>query len=519
MARFEKWFLISGSIFLSILALFIFGAISVQAAYNQENSNGIIQFENVNNTNYWQQSIVGGTPADFISQASHLFLRGDGTYIWTQMPLAIQGFASNELLTSEGYVMSSTAVTSQGVNCSGATTTNPIAVTLVSSSSGVFDYQFATTSFDLTGSRCILLSGTSGLAFGFPTSSFISAANSLNRGGSVFFWGTASTTITTHYPIFWKFSDTSNDIPSAVPIIGFTFPTNGTTTSYFEPWLLHASNLASADLYRTVVTWYATYPNGNKTVPLSNFNFSTGQQILNQGISIYRTQWNFDFAQNVQITATAQIFNTSDASGNSLAPQYQIASASTTIQFTLVNLGLASSTPPVIVSSTGNGTYSQATTTTFVVTNINPNPVSQSLCIAPSSSFDIGGQIGYGLCQAGSFLFVPSDDYKQNAQETISGFQSVFPFSVYFSVLGGVTNAINNNNVSTTQTLPLRILGFNGQYYTMATITSSTLHDTLVTASCDSDCVSHDINNLITPVKMGIWIVTAMKIIAMVASL
>lgn len=266
--------------------------------------------------------------------------------------------------------------------------------------------------------------------------------------------------------------------------ISFFYPTNGTTTPLFNPWILSSDNTISNHLYRVDVDWYSSnYPVvvGAKQNELRNSVFLYGSQIEASGISIPRIEWNFDFATDTVIQANASIYDTSADNLDSLA--FPVLKASTSISFTLQSIPNANG-EYVINSSTGNGTYTNSTTTaqavllTVATTSFN--------CQAPASIADFGGGINWALCRTTQFLFTPQTAFSQNyIISQIENGKNVFPFSIVFGLENSlVTIASTTMNDSSSPTLSFPLPMAMGST-TFEVLSSSTLRDRIGDTATD----------------------------------
>lgn len=101
-------------------------------------------------------------------------------------------------------------------------------------------------------------------------------------------------------------------------------------------------------------------------------------------------------------------------------------------------------------------------------------------CQRPSSSFFSapGDNIAYGICAAGQFLFVPSQNSQQVIDNSIGNFQGLFPFSVYFSIKSAVDTSVSSTLASSTSDLVIPF-DFGSSTINVPLFTSTTVSSTL----------------------------------------
>jgi len=267
--------------------------------------------------------------------------------------------------------------------------------------------------------------------------------------------------------------------PPPAATIGFTFPQNGTSTGLFNPWLLNANNLNASDTYFARVQWVACPLNApntdpNCTVPIFNRSVSqTASDILMNGITVPRTEWNFDFASNQTIYAQANLYDAG------------IPVAATADTFTLLTIPNSSPSSTLgqggiytIATSTGNGTYSITTSTGFAVINTQGTSTITAFCTPPG---DASGYIGYGLCQAINFAFNPnifpqSGNYFSDKIQTLS---MAPPFTGVITTFSSLQNAVSSSPAGQDFNVTVNLGSTSG---TIPFLTSSTMSQAITSS-------------------------------------
>jgi len=130
---------------------------------------------------------------------------------------------------------------------------------------------------------------------------------------------------------------------------------------------------------------------------------------------------------------------------------------------------------------------------------------------------DIGGGLFYALCSAGQFLFTPSQTSVTNLETSIQQFQNVFPFNLYFGIVGDLVSSTDSENVATSTPLTLKIPNLSGSgTVTLFNATSSFWVKIFTTENCNSNCATAVQTNIFDFMKMLIWLATAFILITMV---
>jgi len=177
-------------------------------------------------------------------------------------------------------------------------------------------------------------------------------------------------------------------------------------------------------------------------------------------------------------------------------------------------------------SSTQTNTILTSTTITFTITEgLFRGSTSGHLDLACG---DIADTIQKYWCYILDYTIRPHLDYKTMISNSLAKFKQIFPFSIYFAISDPINEVLADGNIATTTTLGLSLKGLNGSNFTMATLTSSTLKNAFTVSpyttqfgsstGCDSACAQDKVDNLFMPIKMGGWILTGMKIVAMIAA-
>lgn len=293
------------------------------------------------------------------------------------------------------------------------------------------------------------------------------------------------------------------DFPSGVapPSISFVYPTNGTTTLPFNNFITSFSNLTSTDNYQVSINYFIPNTSNNNTVTITK----TGGQLM----AYAGTLSNQNFGITASEVANATLYDITNFEIPDNLDNYIVATTSITWSANYST-----------TSSQQTYAFVNASGTVFVSNNVqsitNINESSTMNCESPSSTLDLGGDISWGLCSAGQALFVGNPALITNLQNSISNFQNVFPFSLFFGITNPVENVINNTASSTPQALNLEIMGLNYQYYNLGSITSSTLVNVLTTNHCDTTCANDAVGNYFGVSTMLIWLTAGIKIVLMV---
>jgi hypothetical protein len=307
--------------------------------------------------------------------------------------------------------------------------------------------------------------------------------------------------------------------------LSFVFPVNGTTTPAFSNFILSGANLTSTDEYYVTVNYYI--PQVSPVLTSQSVQLS-GSQALAQGFVVSKSPFNINLGNvTAGIVANATLY---DVTGFQVPDNLNnFVVATTTSIFTEIPNGNQSNQTTTYLQTTA---FNSSGTIVVGINSVLNSSVpyiasSTSDCISVASSSNlIGATLAYGLCSAGQFLFTPQSNYTLGLTNAIESYQNVFPFSLYFSVLNGVIGSVNSSNVSTTSTLSMSVLGLNGSYINLGSLTSSTDVTAFTTGvisndvgnvpACDTDCATEKVNNLFSILIMLIWLTCGLNLVRMV---
>jgi len=238
-----------------------------------------------------------------------------------------------------------------------------------------------------------------------------------------------------------------------VPSLSFFFPTSGTTTPPFSPWLISLSNLLSSSTYQVHVNWVRTnhtntYPGGPQNARIFSdisplFSSSTGGII-----AIPKPDRNLGY-QNDKET---------DDTWNAQAYLYDVSIgpfiSRDSVDFTMLRYGsnfgggglgapvINGTSTYIIPQASPTGTLLFATTTSGFapISGGQGNNISSSTC--PNDTL--------GLCSVGVFFFQPSTDYQTAMSDEIAITETRFPFSQFFLLWNAASSSLLAAHVSTT---------------------------------------------------------------------
>lgn len=302
--------------------------------------------------------------------------------------------------------------------------------------------------------------------------------------------------------------------------ISFVFPTNGTSTGIFNPWLLSASNLNASDTYITKVMWQAcpvgqVQNSANCTQTIFNHSEpQTGADIALHGITVQRVEWPFDFGSNQTVYASAELQDNGFVAVDS-------------INFTLLSIPNSSPSSTlstggiyIIASSTGNGTYVTTSTSGFTAINALGTSTVSAFCPPPG---DPTGYIGYGLCQAVNFAFNPNI-FPQSVSyfgNQISAIEAVPPFSGFFAFFNDASSSLNTGYQNSSSTsVSIGILGFNSNgsmpQVNLVTLNSTTFNNGMG-GSTHASSTAEATGFLETYIGAFLWIAAGIRILHLFA--
>lgn len=313
------------------------------------------------------------------------------------------------------------------------------------------------------------------------------------------------------YPFAIEMYVNSTALPG--PTVSFQFPVNGTTTSDFSTWYVNVSNMSTTVRYLTNVQYslvssslqYADSFGGVLTgTTYANLHWLKGQSLASPYSAT--STWN----------ATAYV-TLADCTTNCVV-------ASTSIQFTVNN------NAPILQNNTTSLIYNLASSS--VPTNNATDTNSCSNWTTPGSGiFDIGNGLLYAGCRLIVFTLVPGSNFTNALSASIQGFQGIFPFNLYFAVVGGVRDDLFLDASSTpTTTLTLSTQGLYGEQLNLINVSSTFLASALSTPTttgafggtihgCDINCSTEKISNAYLPIKIAVWIIAGLKIVGMITAL
>lgn len=275
--------------------------------------------------------------------------------------------------------------------------------------------------------------------------------------------------------------------------IFFAYPTDGTSTVNFDNFQLGATDLPSAsDIYTTRITENICSAASTSTgcVPpiYSNSGLNSYSSIQSTGIQVPFVT-SFDSQNNDNVNALAQLMDLT--TGQTIATD--------DIDFTLTsipNSGVSTSTAAqggitIITKSTGNGTFTTATTTgnqavvTALLNGVTAYPTNS--CPAPTNAvfgFFTGADAYYAGCAMTVLLFVPNQTTNNLMQSDLTSVEAVPPFSWFFTTNNAIMTAANASSSITPD---------NGVAYTIMTgINGATSSLTILPADLTSNSFLSD---------------------------
>lgn len=331
-------------------------------------------------------------------------------------------------------------------------------------------------------------------------------------------------------------SDSNYVPPPPVTGVNFVFPTDGTSTGQFNPYVISVSGDAESvvsgarsDNYITQIKAIAcpqgtTITNPNCLAPVyQHSQLQTGSNILAQGITVPNNGFNFDFATNQTIYATAVLQDITTPS-NALGLSDSISYTYLTIPNSSPSSTLNSGGIYLINTPTGNGTFTQATTTgntqivTPYLTPSSTQPTISNWCPPDGSLLNPVADLGYGICQAIQFAFNPNvlPITQTYFQSSLTQLQSVPPFVAFYQLASSTENGLNGFSSSTNNGLTVSILGYDHGNFTstqLFTINSTTFFGGF---SSSTNNVTNNVaanSNLETYIGAWLWIGAGIKIL------
>lgn len=311
------------------------------------------------------------------------------------------------------------------------------------------------------------------------------------------------------------------------PIINTVFPANNQYVQPFDKIVIGGNNLTSTDNYHVFTSYYI--PQVSPTYNIYT-NDVTGDQIQNTGIT---ANFGIPDPNYLQAGTSTAIYITQELYDWTLGG-YLV--ASNTQIFYLYYPTASSTYWTVTANGTSSANYSTSSQLNpyYSVPNNDVSATTTAACSqwnTPSSGiFDIGNGMLYAGCQLINIVFVPSKTFSTALQNAINGFQGIFPFNLYFSIVGGVQSDLYTNATSTpTTTLTLSTMGLHGEQLNLINVSSTFLASALTTATqtspfggtiseCDTTCATEKVNNAYLPIKIGVWIIAGIKIVAMITT-
>jgi len=325
--------------------------------------------------------------------------------------------------------------------------------------------------------------------------------NAQNR----FINGACYSTSTTNSPYTSDTCDTLNDLYFYISLgyapITFVVPNPNSETPDFAYWTIAVQNAATTTETRSLIINYATTTTLIET-PTTNTlqDIITGYPLNSYSADfVYIMPKTNSIANNATTTwfAQALLYNLNTLIGSSDITTFYIQPSST----------------GYIGGSIGGDLYPTKITTSTV-----EYPKQTQRC----EFTDILCHISNLWATFYNLMILPIPQARIDLRNAIYQFQSIPPFSYYFTTLGVVRDASNNYNVATTTTLALTIQGLKGENLSLVTINSSTLKTAItVTTSttifgtqqaCNGACATARINNLYFPLKMITWIGTLITV-------
>lgn len=248
------------------------------------------------------------------------------------------------------------------------------------------------------------------------------------------------------------------------PAVNFVFPTNGTSTPQFTPWVFGVTGLTSTNTYQILVQW-------KQTDHLSLADSGSVSSIYN---AFFPNQGVAQIFQDPSGQFTGAATGTVDDQRpqrnlNYISDGNTIDSWTATAYLMNLTLGGIAATSTIDFnmyryagSYSGVGTTAQGTTT---VNNPSVNASGTLIITQSTSSFGTilslnasttcGGDV-LGLCYIVNGLFTPSQNYQQALLNGMNQVQNDFPFSFVYGTIGTIKNSAENlDNTTSTLSLPL----------------------------------------------------------------
>lgn len=271
--------------------------------------------------------------------------------------------------------------------------------------------------------------------------------------------------------------------------INFVNPYDGGTFNDFDTWnlSLDLSSTTPSNNQRYLIIDYGTDTNN-----LNNHDYIALSTLLN----------------NLQINAIQLQKNTNlvTSSSSVLFPYYARARVTE----------LSTSTSANVISSG------------IISFNILPNGLAPGVKgnSLQCGTLDYGCTFWQYFMNAMQFIMLPTPSSVNALLNSFLNFRNVFPFSIYFNIVGNFETVITNSNATTTNTLSINIPNLNGTTKTITVLTSSTLKNVLTqnsvtnqfgtTPTCNSTCATTAVNNIFTVLRYIIWIPTAITAIMII---
>lgn len=299
--------------------------------------------------------------------------------------------------------------------------------------------------------------------------------------------------------------------------ISFLHPTNGITTKDFENWVIGLGNLASTTTYYIKID-YQSYGNNTSTRPdYTSFTGSTS------------SIWAFPKGTNLlpTISGNTWLWNAT-------------ASIATDINFTNLMAQESISFSVNEYATTSPTTYQEyaGIENPYVAGAIAYDKKQRELedcnkyTIGLFSSTTVEAVMCQILQSGASFvnyLFTPPQFALNNLKLELERYKNIFPFSIYFAILGDIKDASSIYNSATSTTLNLNVQTLSGESLRLVTIDSSTLKTAFTNTTtatrfgnlpaCNTACAQAKVDTLHLPLKIAIWFTTGITIIAMIAML
>lgn len=302
-------------------------------------------------------------------------------------------------------------------------------------------------------------------------------------------------------PDTFEFADTQTYSSNSFNFIDFSWPQNNTSTPDFRNWVLDL-NLSTTTEGAIGVLY------GDSTSTIDMFSDFSALQSIPAGRT-WAVVPKSHLLNPMENFATSSVWFAYaallDANGDSIA--------TTSVIFFNINpnYSIDISTMP---TSTAHGiTLARPYGNVF---NFTATEVSPYFTCSVAVN-DWTGCLGNVFLALFRMTFVPSDTSLSFINSQILALENVFPFNLYFGLIGDVRTYADENNVATSTPMTIKLRNFqNTGYITVFNATSSFWVNIATTAHCDATCAQATVDRVFNVVKMFIWLSTAITILAIV---